>query len=85
MRGQTQVTDPSHPPAKAPAAETALPPPKPLPKPRHDPWQDLLILVIVVMCTIIAIKLVVEFVQWNKLQTCISAGRNCAPRLTGPL
>jgi len=54
------------------------------PKPRHDPGQDLLILVIVVICSIIAIKLTVEFVEWNKLQTCISAGRNCAPRFTGP-
>lgn len=79
------MTEPARPPAEVPAAETAPPPPKPSGKPRHDPWQDLLILVIVVMCSIIAIKLVVEFVQWNKLQTCISSGRNCAPRLTVPL
>ncbi len=54
------------------------------PKPRHDPAQDLLILVIVVMCSIIAVKLVMEFAAWNKLQTCISSGRNCAPRTSGP-
>lgn len=68
------MNEPAHPPVEAP----------PPPKPRHDPGQDFLILVIVVMCTIIAIKLVVEFMQWDKLQTCISSGRNCAPRVQGP-
>lgn len=64
--GTASVSDPVH--------------PRPSHRHRHDPVQDLLILVIVVMCSILAIKLVVEFVAWNKLQTCISAGRNCAPR-----
>jgi len=56
----------------------------PPPKPRYDPAQDFLILVIVVLCSVMAIKLVVEFMEWNKLQTCISSGRNCAPRIQGP-
>ncbi|MFY7958748.1 MAG: hypothetical protein ACOVVK_01615 [Elsteraceae bacterium] len=43
-----------------------------------------MILLIVLMCSVIAIKLVVEFVEWNKLQTCVSSGRNCAPRIQGP-
>ena len=68
------MTDPAPQPADAP----------PRPKPRYDPGQDFLILLIVLMCSVIAIKLVVEFVEWNKLQTCISSGRNCAPRIQGP-
>jgi hypothetical protein len=68
------MTEPAHPPVDAP----------PRPKPRYDPGQDFLILLIVVMCSIISIKLVVEFMEWNKLQTCISSGRNCAPRVQGP-
>ena len=54
------------------------------PKPRYDPGQDFLILIIVLMCLALSTKLVVEFIEWNKLQTCISAGRNCAPRIQGP-
>ena len=53
-------------------------------RPRHDPGQDLLILVIVLICSVISIKLVMELVEWNKLQTCISAGRICAPRTQIP-
>ena len=54
------------------------------PKPRHDPGQDFLILIIVLMCLVLCTKLVVEFVEWNKLQTCITAGRSCAPRIQVP-
>jgi uncharacterized membrane protein YqhA len=53
---------------------------QPLPPPHVDRSRDLYILVIVILVVVIAVKFLMDFMAWDKLQTCAMSGRrNCAP------